>query len=47
MGRIISLLESSALFQAAMAKESLKSSFLNMLVKGAKKKTGDLAELLA
>jgi len=46
MGRLISLLENSPPFKAAMAKESIKSSFLNTIVKGAKKKAGDLAELI-
>jgi len=47
MGRLVRLLESSPPFKAAMAKESIKSSFLNIMVKGAKKSAGDLAEFIA
>jgi ferredoxin len=44
LGRLTNLLEKSAPFKAAMASESIKSSFLNVLVKGAKKQSGDLAD---
>jgi len=46
MGLVIRLLENSAPFKAALARESIKSSFLNIIVKGAKKSAGDLAELV-
>ncbi len=46
MARIVSLLERSPLFKAAMARESIKSSFLNTIVKGATKKAGELANLI-
>lgn len=43
LGRLVSAMERSSLFQAAMASESIKSSFLKMLVKGAKQQAGVLA----
>ncbi|MDX1776839.1 MAG: 4Fe-4S dicluster domain-containing protein [Desulfobulbales bacterium] len=46
LGKFIGTMEKSAPFKAAMARESLKSSFLDALVKGAKKKAGDLADIL-
>lgn len=45
LGRLISVVEKSSPFKAAMASESIKSSFLNLLVKGAKRKTGNLTDL--
>jgi ferredoxin len=47
MGRIVSLIENSLLFKAAMARESIKSVFLNTIVKGAKKKAKGLADVIA
>ncbi|MCI5125676.1 MAG: 4Fe-4S dicluster domain-containing protein [Candidatus Electrothrix sp. AR5] len=44
LGRVVKLIEHSAPFRAAMASESIKSSFVNVLVKGAKKQAGELAE---
>ena len=46
LGKVIGVLEKTAPFKAAMAKETLKSSFLDALVKGARKKAGDLASTL-
>jgi ferredoxin len=42
LGKVIGALEKTAPFKAEMARESLKSSFLDALVKGARKKAGDL-----
>ncbi len=47
LGRIIKLIEQSAPFRAAMRSESIKFSFVNVLVKGAKKQAGELAEYLS
>lgn len=47
MGRLVSLFESTLTFKAAMAKESVKSTFLNAIVKGARKKAGSLSDLIA
>jgi ferredoxin len=47
LGKIIGALEKTAPFKAAMARESIKSSFLDALVKGAMKKAGDLSDTLA
>lgn len=47
LGGIIRALEKSPFFQGALARESIKSLFLNTLVKGAKKKAGDIAELVS
>ncbi|MCI5210120.1 MAG: 4Fe-4S dicluster domain-containing protein [Candidatus Electrothrix sp. ATG2] len=46
LGSIVKLIEQSASFRAAMASESIKSSFVHVLVKGAKKQAGELTELL-
>ena len=46
LGKVIGVLERTPPFKAAMARESLKSSFLDALVKGARKKAGDLASTL-
>lgn len=46
LGKFIGVFEKTALFKAAMARESIKSSFLDALVKGAKEKAGDLANTL-
>jgi ferredoxin len=46
LGKVIGALEKTTPFKAAMARESLKSSFLDALVKGARKKAGDLADTL-
>lgn len=46
LARLISVVEKSSPYKAAMASESIKSSFLNVLVKGAKRQTGDLTDLL-
>jgi len=46
LSKFVSILERTAPFKAAMARESLKSSFLDALVKGARKKAGDLASTL-
>ncbi|HOX38874.1 MAG TPA: 4Fe-4S binding protein [Candidatus Brocadiia bacterium] len=42
LGRIVSVVEKSPPFKAAMAVKPLKSAFMNALVSGAKKATGDL-----
>lgn len=44
LGRLIGVLEKSSFFKAAMALESVKSSFLDMLVRGAKKQSGVLTD---
>ncbi|MCI5127637.1 MAG: 4Fe-4S dicluster domain-containing protein [Candidatus Electrothrix sp. AUS3] len=44
--RLAILFETSPLFKAAMARESIKSTFLNFIVKNAKKDAGDLTELI-
>ena len=46
LGRVVKLIEQSAPFRAAMVSESIKSSFVNVLVKGAEKQAGELAEHL-
>ena len=46
LGKVIGVLERTPPFKAAMARESLKSSFLDALVKGARKKAGDLTSTL-
>jgi ferredoxin len=46
LAKIVGALEKSALFQTAMAKESIKSSFLEAMAKGAKRKAGKLADML-
>ena len=46
LGRVIKLIERSAPFRAAMASELIKSSFVNVMVRGAKKQAGELAEHL-
>lgn len=45
LGRLIGMLEKTSPYKAAMACESIKSSFLKVLVKGAKMQAGDLADL--
>lgn len=47
LGRLIRVLEKSSPFKAAMASESIKSSFLNVLVKGAKKQAGTLTNIFS
>ncbi|WP_339137403.1 MAG: 4Fe-4S dicluster domain-containing protein [Candidatus Electrothrix sp. GW3-4] len=47
LGRLVKLIEQSAPFRAAMASEAIKSSLVEILVKGAKKQIGDLAEELS
>jgi ferredoxin len=47
MRRIVHALEKSPPFKAAMAAESMKSSFLRAVVRAARKASGDLAGLLA
>jgi ferredoxin len=44
--RIMRVLEKSPPFKAAMAAESVRSSFLRAVVRGAKKSAGDLTDLL-
>jgi hypothetical protein len=46
VGKVIGVLEKTSPFKAAMTRNSLKSSFLDALVKGARKKAGDLADTL-
>ena len=46
LGRIVSALEKSPPFKAAMAIEPLRSAFFNAMVKGAKRSSGELAEVL-
>lgn len=46
VGKVIGVLEKTSPFKAAMARNSLKSSFLDALVKGARKKAGDLTDTL-
>ena len=47
LGRVISMLEKSPPFKAAMAIKPLKSTFLNTMVKGAKKQSGEIGDLIA
>jgi ferredoxin len=46
LGRVINVIEKSPPFKAAMAIRPLRSTFLNTMVKGAKKTSGDISELL-
>lgn len=46
LARIVSAVEKSTPFRAAMARESIKSAFLETLVKGARKKAGKLGDML-
>lgn len=46
LGRIIGVMEKTSPFKALMASDSIKSSFLNVLVKGAKIQAGRLTEVL-
>jgi ferredoxin len=46
LGRIVNALEKSSPFKAAMAVDSVRSAFLNAMVKGAKRSAGELAEVL-
>ena len=46
LGRLISLIEHSPPFRAAMASESIKSSFVNVLARKAAKQAGDICEKL-
>jgi ferredoxin len=46
LGRIVGILEKSPPFKAAMAIEPLRSAFLSSVVKGAKKKSGEIGEVL-
>ncbi len=46
LGRIVSLLEKSPPFKAAMAIEPLRSAFLSSMVKGAKRRSGELGAVL-
>jgi ferredoxin len=47
LGRIVGILEKSPPFKAAMAIKPLRSAFLEAIVRGAKKSSGELAEVLA
>lgn len=47
MGRIIHVLEHSSPFKAAMSVKPLRSVFLSTLVKGLKRKTGKLTEVIS
>jgi hypothetical protein len=47
MGRIIHVLENSSPFKAAKSVKPLRSVFLNAVVKGLKKKTGELTEVIS
>lgn len=44
LGRLVSIVEKSSVFKVAMASEPIKSSFLTLLVKGAKKQGGVLTD---
>ena len=46
IGRFISLFENSPLFRTAMARESIRSTFLNFIAKNVKKGAGDITEFL-
>lgn len=46
LGRIVNVLEKSPPFKAAMAIEPLRSAFLSTMVKGAKKSSGELTEIM-
>ncbi len=46
LGRIINVLEKSPPFKAAMAIKPLRSTFLSTLVKGAKRSSGEIGELM-
>ena len=45
LGRIVGVLEKSPPFKAAMAIEPLRSAFLSSMVKGAKRRSGEMAEV--
>ena len=47
VGGIIGVLEKSPPYQAAMAIRPLRSAFLNLLVKGARKMSGPVADIIA
>ena len=47
LGRIVSLLEKSPPFKVAMAANSLRSSFIRAMVKGAKKQSGEIADVVS
>jgi len=47
LGRMVRVLEKSPPFQAAMAIQPLRSVFFNAIVKGAKRSSGELAEVLS
>jgi formate hydrogenlyase subunit 6/NADH:ubiquinone oxidoreductase subunit I len=47
LGRVLAVLEKSPPFKAAMAIKPLRSVFLNAMVKGAKKNSGELADVFA
>jgi hypothetical protein len=46
VGRIINVLQRSSPFQAAMAIKPLRSAFLDLLVKGAKRMSGPVADII-
>jgi len=46
LGRIVGVLEKSPPFKAAMAIEPLRSAFLTSIVKGAKRRSGEMGEVL-
>jgi NAD-dependent dihydropyrimidine dehydrogenase PreA subunit len=46
LGRVVGILEKSPPFKAAMAAEPLRSAFLSTMVKGAKRTSGEVAEIL-
>jgi len=47
IGRIINVLEHSSPFKAAMSVKPLRSVFMNTLVKGLRRKTGELTEVIS
>jgi len=47
LGRIVSILEKSPPFKAAMAIKPLRSAFLNTMVKEAKRQLGEISQVLS
>ncbi|NCO35693.1 MAG: 4Fe-4S ferredoxin [Armatimonadetes bacterium CG2_30_59_28] len=46
LGRIVGLLERTPVFQAALAVEPLRSSFLNAVVREGRRRTGEMADVI-
>jgi hypothetical protein len=46
LGRIVNILEKSPPYKATMAIEPLRSAFLGAVIRGAKRSSGELTEIL-